>query len=116
MLSFLADHNFNGRMLRGLKRRLPDLDLVSVAELGPVEVEDPTVLAWAAEAGRLVLTHDVSTMPRYAYERIDRGQSMPGVLVVGRRVSIGRAVEELALLAVAGFAQDFDNQVVHIPL
>lgn len=62
-------------------------------------VDDPTVLAWAAEAGRVVLTHDVATMTVFAYQRIQAGLSMPGLFEVNRRVPFGLAIAEIILIA-----------------
>jgi len=74
MLRFLADENFNGRILRGLVRREPALDVIRAQDVGLTGAEDPEVLARAAEEQRLVLTHDVSTMTRYAYDRVRVGE------------------------------------------
>jgi predicted nuclease of predicted toxin-antitoxin system len=78
MLRLLADENFNGDIVRGLLRRLPELDLVRVQDVGLATQEDPQILAWAAEHERIVLTHDRATMADYAYERIVAGEPMAG--------------------------------------
>jgi hypothetical protein len=39
---------------------------------------DPAILEWAAQEGRVLLTHDVADMTKYAYERIRTGKPMPG--------------------------------------
>jgi hypothetical protein len=39
--------------------------------------------------GRVLLTHDVQTMTRFAFERVDRGDPMPGVIEVRARAAIG---------------------------
>lgn len=59
-----------------LMRRLPKLLTKRFAVL----VLADTALAWAAQEGRILLTHDVATSTRYAYERVTPGQLMPGVL------------------------------------
>ena len=64
MLSFLVDENFDHRVLEGLLLREPDLDAVSVQDAGLRGREDPIVLDWAAQKGRIILPHDVSTMKR----------------------------------------------------
>ena len=64
MLRLLADENLNNDIVRGLRRRLPGLDLVRVQDVGLSGADDPTILAWAAREGRVMLTHDVSTMTR----------------------------------------------------
>jgi predicted nuclease of predicted toxin-antitoxin system len=75
MLSLLSDENLNGDIIRGLFLRQPNLDLVRVQDVGLIEVEDPVILAWAAENRRIILTHDRATMPDFAYERLVRGDS-----------------------------------------
>ena len=57
MLRLLVDENFNGDIVRGLLLRRPDLDLVRVQDVEYEEAEDPTILAWAAENDRILLTH-----------------------------------------------------------
>ena len=55
-LAFLADENFDGKLLGGLLNRLPELDVVRVQEVGLSGVGDPEVLYWAADQGRILLT------------------------------------------------------------
>jgi hypothetical protein len=64
MLKLISDQNFNGRILRGVKRRVTKLDLVRALDVGLAEVDDPVLLEWAAVEGRILLTHDVNTIPR----------------------------------------------------
>jgi predicted nuclease of predicted toxin-antitoxin system len=64
MLLLAADENFNGNIVRGLFRRQPTLDLIHLQDVGLSGAEDAAVLAWAAQEGRALLTHDVSTMTR----------------------------------------------------
>ncbi len=62
MLRFVADENFNQNIIRGLLRRKPDIDIVFIQNVGLSGANDPTVLEWAAQEGRVLLTHDVSTI------------------------------------------------------
>ncbi len=79
-LRLAADENFNNHIVRGLLRRDPELDIVRIQDVGLSGADDPTVLEWAAQEGRILLTHDVSTITKYAYERVQAGLVMPGVL------------------------------------
>ena len=56
MLRLAADENFNNNIIRGLLRRQPDLDIVRVQDVGLSGADDPTVLEWAAQEGRVLLT------------------------------------------------------------
>lgn len=61
-MRLLIDQNFDHDILRGLERRIPNLDAVTAHEEGLSEVSDPELLLWAADAGRILLTHDLRTI------------------------------------------------------
>ena len=75
------------------------MDILRIQDVGLSGADDPTVLEWAAQEGRILLTHDVQTITRYAYERVEANQAMPGVFEVGRNVPVGIAIEDIFLLA-----------------
>ncbi len=77
MLRFLADENFNNQIIRGVLRRNINVDIIRVQDVGLTEADDPTVLEWAAQNRRVVLTHDVATMTTFAYERLQAGLASP---------------------------------------
>lgn len=116
MLCFAADENFNNDILRGLFRRRPDFDIVRVQDAGLSGADDPTVLEWAARQGRVLLTHDVSTITRYAYERLEKGSPMPGVFEVGRFVPVGVAIDDILLLAECSLEDEWEGRVCYLPL
>ena len=66
MLRLAADENFNGDIVRGLLRRNPKLDIVRVQDVGLSGADDPSVLQWAADQGRILVTHDISTLAKHA--------------------------------------------------
>lgn len=116
MLRYAADENFNNDILRGLHRRDDVLDVVRVQDLELSGALDPVVLDWAARHGRILLSHDVSTLIGYAYDRVKAGQSMPGLFEVSRRVPLGEAIEDLLLLARCSFEREWEGQVLYLPL
>jgi hypothetical protein len=65
-LRFLVDEDFDNDILRGVLRRRPQVDIVRVQDIGLSGMKDCLVLEWAAGEGRIVLTHDVSTMTKHA--------------------------------------------------
>ncbi|HEV7904840.1 MAG TPA: DUF5615 family PIN-like protein [Pyrinomonadaceae bacterium] len=99
MIKLATDEDFNNRILRGVLRRQPDLDIHRKQDSGIGRADDRQVLAWAASEGRVLLTHDVSTMAGFAYERVAAGLPMPGVFEVRQEVPVGVAIEEVLLLA-----------------
>src|SRR5690349_17045819 len=99
MLRFVADENFDNDIVRGVRRRNSAIDIVRVQDVGLGGADDPAILAWSAEQERVVLTHDVRTMTRFAYDRVREGQRMPGVFEVGYKVPVRVAIEDIVLLA-----------------
>jgi hypothetical protein len=99
MLLLAADENFNNDIVRGVLRRNPRVDVVRIQDAGLSGAGDEAVLEWAAREGRVLLTHDVSTLTRYAYDRINAGLRMPGVFEVTRAVRVATAIEDILLLA-----------------
>jgi hypothetical protein len=116
MIRFLADENFDGRILRGLLLQNSKIDAVRVQDVGLIESDDPAILAWAAQEGRILLTHDVRTVTSFAYERLQQGLAMAGVIEVPRTLALGAAIADLLLIAGASEAIDFDGQVRYLPL
>ena len=116
MLAFLADENLNADIVRGLLRRRGDFDAVTVADVGLAGAPDPDVLDWAAAHRRLVVTHDVNTMPRFAYDRVAAGLLMPGVVAVAESLPVGPVIDDLLLLAEASFEGEWENQVIYLPI
>src|SRR3990172_9291887 len=98
MLRLAVDENFNNDIVRGLLRRKPELDIVRVQDVGLSGADDPTILEWAAQENRVLLTHDVTTITKYAYERADASKRMPGVIEVSRSVPLGIAIDDILLL------------------
>ncbi len=96
---FLTDEDFDNDILRALLQRLPDLDVIRAQDVGLTRTADPAILEWAATQGRILLTHDVTTMKRYAFDRVANGLPMPGVFVVSQIKPLGLIIEHLVLLA-----------------
>jgi hypothetical protein len=116
MISLAADENFNNNILRGLLRRNTSLDIVRAQDAGLRGRGDNEVLAWAAIEGRILLTHDVTTMKEHVYERLDAGLKMPGVFELAQDVPIGRAIEEILLLAECSLEGEWEGQIRFLPL
>jgi hypothetical protein len=70
----------------------------------------------AAEQGRVLLSHDVSTVPPAAYQRIADGKAMPGVFIVPDRMAIGQAIEEILFLATDVEPGEWKDRVLFLPI
>ena len=116
MIKFVADENFNARIINGLKRRNPSVDLARVQDVGLANTPDSEILQWAADTGRIVLTHDVATMPVDATDRLNAGLPMPGLFLIPQSRRTGEAIDELLLIIECSSADEWAGQIKYIPL
>src|SRR5262249_42518573 len=116
MLRLAADEDFNHRIVRGLRRKQLDLDIVRIQEVGLSGAPDPELLEWAAGENRLMLTHDASTMTKYAYERAANNRPMPGIIEASQEIPFSQAIEDILLLANCSLEGEWEGQVIYLPL
>jgi hypothetical protein len=116
VITFGADENFNLVIIRGLQRRKPAIDILLVQDVGLRSQDDPVILAWAAEEGHVMLTHDIRTMPSFAAQRIAAGQKMPGLIVVPDQMPIGPAIEDLLVIAECTESAEWQGRIEYLPL
>jgi hypothetical protein len=116
MIRLLADEDFDNDILRALLRRIPEVDVIRVQDAGLTGAPDSEILAWAADAGRILLTHDVSTMTRHALDRVRLERPMPGVIAVHQRAGIGEVLEDLVLTVTCCAPEDLSQQILFVPL
>ena len=112
---FQADADLDARIIRGLRRRQPEIDFETAEEAGLEGLADPDVLRVAADSGRILVTHDRRTMPRHFIQFI-AGRTSAGVIVIPKDTPIGIAVEELLLIWAASQAEEWHNRLMWIPL
>ena len=116
MFRFAADENLNYNIVRGLLRRKADLNIVRIQDAGLSGKDDATVLEWAAQEDRILLTHDVTTITKYAYERISDGLPMPGVFTIKMTSSLGEIIDNIILLANYSYENEWEDKIVYLPL
>ncbi|NOT48905.1 MAG: DUF5615 family PIN-like protein [Acidobacteria bacterium] len=114
MPKFLADEDFNNRIVRGIRRRSDEIEIVRVHEVGLLGEPDPVVLEWAANQQRIVLTHDAATMIGFAYDRIRDQRFFPGMIAVSQYAAIGKVIDDLVRIASNENFQ-LSDQVVYLP-
>jgi hypothetical protein len=64
----------------------------------------------------VLVSHDVSSVPPAAHQRVGQGKPMPGVFIVPDRMPIGRAIDEREFLAIDVKPDERKDQVVYLPL
>src|SRR5688500_17135955 len=116
MIRLLTDENIDQRILRGLHRRLPLLDVVLARNVGLAGLPDLVLLKWAANKHRVILTHDVKTMVPDAKRLVAQGEPMAGVVAIPRSVAIGHAINDLELLLECYSESEMRNRIEYLPI
>ncbi len=116
MVRFLADASLHHAIVSGCSRREPTIDFLSAQAAKLRGVSDSDVLAIAAEQGRILVTHDFQTMPKYFGTFIAAGPSSLGVFLVKQRTPVAHVIEELVLVWTASEPEDWTNRILEIPL
>ena len=117
MLRLATDADVHGDIIRGLRRRSPDIDLVRIQDALPEGTPDPDVLLWAIAEYRTLMTNDRNTMVGFACERAAAGERVPGLIVTTNEQSIGSAIDDILLIAECMPEKEISAQVVvYLPL
>ncbi|MBV9742958.1 MAG: DUF5615 family PIN-like protein [Acidobacteriia bacterium] len=112
---FLGDANFNRRIVAGLLRREPAVDFVLPEAMIPERMKDPDVLDLADSTGRIVVSHDVRTMPRWFDQCVEQHQCA-GLILVPNKLPIRDVIEDLLLIWHVTEADQWVNRLEWLPL
>jgi len=106
----LADANLNAFIRAGVVRRNSDVDFKRGEDVPLKGVKDPEVLALAAQERRVLVSHDVNTLPGHFRDFV-RQTTSPGIILVPDRMRIGAAIENILLICEAGDESDLENRI-----
>lgn len=113
---FLADADLNKAIVSGVLRREPSLDFLSAHAAGLRGMADPQVLALAAEQQRVLVSHDVGTMPAHFRAFMSAGKHSAGVFLVPQNLDVGTAIDELLLVWRASETSEWKDRLEWLPL
>ena len=113
-IKLLADASLSVSIVSGVIRAEPSVDFLGATR----ELEgrsDDEVLAIAAHEGRILVTHDLKTMPSHFAEFVGHSQS-PGVILISQKTSVAEAIDSLLLAWYGSEASEWVNRICRLPL
>jgi predicted nuclease of predicted toxin-antitoxin system len=115
---FLVDECVPSSLVRGLRRRLPDVSVVQVGEAAtpPKGTPDPELLEFCEQEQRLLITADRATMAACVAEHLRLGHRTWGILVIGPNMSLAQVLDELVLIYEAAESHEWINALLYLPL
>lgn len=75
---------------------------------------DSEVLAAAASRNRVLVSHDVSTMPNHFREFAGHSHS-PGLILISQALPIATAIDSLVLISEACLPEDLAQRICLVP-
>lgn len=115
MIRFAADENFNNDILRAVWRVGPSLDIVRVQDTEASGFLDPDLLRRLARENRILLTHDVNTIPGFAKALWREGFTLPGIFLVHDAKPIAPVAQDIVLIATCSSPEEWTNQLWYLP-
>jgi len=92
------------------------MDFRTAEEAALRGLPDPDVLELAAGEDRVLVTHDVRSMPGHFAEFVRAGMGSAGVFLIPDRVPVAVAIDDLVLIWSASDAAEWRNRLVWLPL
>jgi predicted nuclease of predicted toxin-antitoxin system len=114
-IRFLADADLKFQIVVAVRHSEPAVDFQSANEAGLKTLKDPQVLSYAAREGRMLVTHDRSTMPGHFVSFIKTRQS-PGLIVISQQLAITAVAHDLILMWAASEPEEWINQITFLPM
>jgi Domain of unknown function (DUF5615) len=114
-IRFQADADLNQIIVSAVGRRYPEIDLRTATVAGLAGLKDAEVLALAARDGRILITHDHSTMPRH-FGDFTRTTPSPGLIVVPQSLPVREVVDALILIWAATQSEEWINRIAYLPI
>jgi hypothetical protein len=112
---FLADANFNQKIVRGLLIREPAIDFERPEVAIPEKTPDPDVLDIAESLGRVLVTHDVNTMPEWFRQCVEE-RHCAGLILVPAKLPVRDVIEDLLLIWHVTEAEEWIDYMQRLPL
>lgn len=112
----LADENIEPAIIDGLRLKHPQVAILTAAEAGILGMPDPALLALASERDRILVSHDLRTMPGHFSDFLMAGNHSTGVLLLPSSLSFGEAIESLLLVVGASAHHEWRDRIAQLPL
>jgi precorrin-6B methylase 1 len=114
-IRFQADNDLNRAIVHALVRLEPMIDFQTAQAAQLHGVPDEQVLARSAAERRVLVSHDITTMPHHFADFLQSNTSA-GVLIAPQSLAHNRVVEDLLLLWMTDEADDWINRICIMPL
>jgi hypothetical protein len=101
-----------------LRRRRANLVVWAVGEPNTPSKStlDPEILLWCEAYNFILVTNNRTSMPVHLAEHIAQNHHVPGIFILNPELSVGETIDELILIAECAFEDEYQDQIVYLPI
>ena len=117
-VSFLLDENLSPRLKLAVSRLNPEIDILRVGDEGTPNFStlDPEILVYLQKSQRILLTDNRKSMPEHIKAHWDNGGYIWGLFWLSPSATFREIAEDLVLIWETTEAEEWQNQLIWIPL
>ncbi len=121
-IRFLFDENIPSRLRTAVVRHnalgIDPIDAIQVGDPPdlPRGSQDPEILVWAEGEDRVLVSHDLSTIPNFLDDHLRAGRHSPGVFLIRHGATLREVVDFLVLVAHASEPWEWADRCQFIPV
>ncbi|MGD2182498.1 DUF5615 family PIN-like protein [Lusitaniella coriacea] len=118
MLKYLMDENVNPLYIKQLRRRKPESVIWAIGEpdTPPKGTLDPEILIWCEVHDFILVTNNRASMPVHLVEHLAQNRHVPGIFILNPDMGIGETLDELILIAEGSLDEEYQDQIIHLPI
>lgn len=77
---------------------------------------EPNILVWLEEEQYLLVTRNRRSMPVHLRDHPAMGRHIPGIITMRPEASLGYVIDDLILIWHLAEPDEYQDQIIHIPL
>lgn len=118
MLQYLIDENVNSIYPKQIRRREPEIIVRVVGEpdAPPLGTLDPEILIWCQTRNFVLVTNNRASMPVHLSHHLKQNRHIPGIFLLNPNLTFGKNLLELIVIAKGSFDNEYQDQIIHLPL
>ena len=115
---YLVDENATPALANQLRRRQPNMNVLTIGDdtAPPKGTLDPNILLWLEEHDYSLVTRNRKSMPSHLQEHVTQGHHIPGIFILRPKASLGEVLDDLLLIWEVATPDEYQDQLVYIPL
>jgi len=117
-LKYLMDENIDPIYPTQLRSKQVELIIRVIGEpsIPAKGTKDPEILEGCEKYDFILVTNNRKSMPVHLNDHLQANHHIPGIFILNANLSVGQNIDELILIAECSFANEYQDQIIHLPI